>query len=147
MILDHVKIVSEARLDNSNVLTLTLNEVSWPQSSDAFHLDGIAYKYISAGSSTQGFENLLATVNRSTYSADVYAGLESFFKNGGRLDWAEETYIARNRRERATIIKNHGWSIDAIGNLFLDYFVGYGRKAWRAVVWSLVVVTIGSLVF
>ena len=82
--------------------------------------------------------NLLAMFkNRSPYSFDIYAKLESFFRREGAPALADEVFVHAKKREG---IETRSLSLAWFANKFLDVTVGYGRKPLRAFVESLAVI-------
>ena len=82
--------------------------------------------------------NLLAMFkNRSPYSFDIYAKLESYFRREGAPALADEVFVHAKKREG---IETRSLSLAWFANKFLDVTVGYGRKPLRAFVESLAVI-------
>jgi hypothetical protein len=82
--------------------------------------------------------NLLAMLaNRSPYSFDIYAKLESYFQREGAPDRADEVFINAKEREG-----HEATGLASLTNFFLDWTVGYGRQPWKAFVESLALILI-----
>jgi hypothetical protein len=80
--------------------------------------------------------NLLAMFkNRSPYSFDIYAKLESYFRREGAPTLADQVFVNAKEREGS-----EARGLARLANKVLDITVGYGRKPWKAVVWSLLVI-------
>jgi hypothetical protein len=122
--------------EDMKVDVLRFDDATFPNS---FYLNGLSYHTISAPSGT----DLLNLIGRSEYSVDVYARLEAFWSGSGHQDWANKTYIAQKRRERRERLDGPRW----FGSLFLDVFVGYGRRPWLALIWSAGFVMLGWFAF
>jgi hypothetical protein len=75
----------------------------------------------------------------------VYRQLEDFLEKQGHSDMADRVYIAQKRRERKEVLE--WYSITWWWNLFLDWFIRYGRSPDLAFLYSIVVVLFGSIVF
>src|SRR5262249_42645368 len=82
------------------------------------------------------------TPKQAQYNAQFYATLETILQKHGHDDWGDEVYIAEKKKEREGL----RWYGKELG-YFLDWFVGYGRKKWLLLVWSLVFISAGTLVF
>ena len=73
---------------------------------------------------------MLAWVEQSRYDTRNYGQLETYFKQGGYKDRADEVYIKGQRRE----VLKQWWRPDNLATLiFWDLLAGYGRKPGRTV--------------
>jgi hypothetical protein len=112
---------------------------SWPVT-----MEGMTYQHISTGDKTRCREEMLGILIRSPYRDSVYERLESFFRQQGSPDNADEVYIAKRQRERREALQGVGAKI---WSLFLDLSVGYGRRPARVLLPCVVFVSIGCFVF
>ncbi len=130
-------------LREANVQSLYLGQITWPRRRGAVRMAGTTYQYLSGGTGSDALAHLLRLANHAAYSADVYANLEQFFLRQGRADWATEVFVAQKRRERAEFLRGPAWVWSAL----LDLLVRHGRSPGRALLWSLVFVLAGAIVF
>ncbi len=136
-------------LKDSQFHALDLTQVKWPEREYGawLWLNGVGYQRISAGEQRSSWSNLLALVDRaahrSAYSSDIYSSLAEFYRREGYPREANQFLIAQKRRERDEALNGMQWW----WSLFLDWFVGYGRSPERALLWSVLIVSIGMLVF
>jgi len=123
---------------------LTFPNTTWPEKSDAVWLEGMTYRSLSAGEGEDDWRALVALVMRSRYDSRAYSQLETYFKQGGNKERADEVYIQGLRREAL----QKWWRPDNLVTLvFWDFLAGYGRKPGRTVWISLAIVLIGMAVF
>ena len=87
-------------------------------------------------------ENSNKTPQLTQRNAQFYSTLEAILRKHGHEDWADEVYIAGKRKERQ-------WSAwyGKSWDMFLDVFIGYGRHVGRLLIWSLVFISLGTLLF
>jgi hypothetical protein len=129
--------------------TLDLSDIQWPRHvyGEWLWLNGTSYQRILAGSEKDSPDHLLTLLDlsarRSAYSTDVYTGLVEFYRREGYIRQANRFFIAQKRREREEVLRGSAWC----WNLFLDWFVGYGRGPERAIFWSAAIVLVGIRVF
>ena len=128
---------------DAEFLILNIQNTSWPAESKSVILHGMTYKHIDAGIEKDTWQELLAWVDGSKYSGQPYVQLEEFFRAAGYPERADTVFIARKQRERTEALEG----LTAWWNLFLDKFVGYGRKPERVLVLSVLVVLLGALPF
>ena len=141
-ILRNISIERGATLDNSNFQTISVSEISWPET---LKLSGMTYQNIKAEPEEQSLQMLLNMINHSVYSKDVYANLEEFFKLQGYTEKADKIFIAQKHRERKEILKR--FSLSWWWNLFLDISVQYGRSPGRVLYVIAGVVGFGCFIF
>lgn len=138
-----------ASLKDSRFNALDLANVRWPEREygEWLWLNGVGYQRISAGEERSSWSNLLALVDRaahrSAYSTDIYSSLAEFYRREGYPREANQFLIAQKRREREEALHGMAWW----WSLFLDWFVGYGRSPERALLWSILIVSVGMFVF
>lgn len=110
-------------------------------------LGGLTYQRIDGDSDKDpnlgSWQSLIELMDKSVYKRNVYAGLEAFLMKEGYPERADEVYIAQRRRER----KEQLTGFSRIGSFLLDVLVGYGRKPWLVLIYSIVIVAIGYFVF
>lgn len=113
--------------------SVTAGAVGFPHTnfSGQMLLRGIKYQRMSSGIP----RNLLVMLNLSAYDSGAYAQLEQYCRDTGDLDQADEVYIQKRRRERSQLSMT-----SKFGNLMLDWLVGYGRRPWRTLFWSALIV-------
>jgi hypothetical protein len=107
-----------------------------------YYMNSMSYRLIFARSENQ----LKEIINKSSYSSDTYNNLEAYFRRTGNTDEAEAINIDGKVREG-----NKYWDERSFGryvwNWFLYITVGYGKRLWQALLWSLLFLLIGYLVF
>lgn len=130
--------------------TLDLANIQWPGTHGDqpwLWLNGMTYRQISAGAEKDSWKNIYALVqsaaHRSGYSANIYAGLEDYYRRLGYPDQANIFFRAQKQREREEVLTGFQWT----WSLLLDWFVGYGRSPQRAIFWSVAIVVFGCFVF
>lgn len=136
-------IEDELNLDYSGFSTISMLKVSWPKSRNALRLNGMTYQLISAGTEEDSWKRLLQLVKGSKYDANVYAKLETFFRQQGYADRADEVFVEHKRVERKEFLQNIRW----LWSWLMEYLVWHGRKPEWALFWSLVIIFVGSFVF
>lgn len=141
-----LEVQGKADLRYSDFKTLDLSESEWPSGSNQFQMQGVKYDYITANPANEieSRNRLLTLVQQSAYSGDVYKNLESFFLSQGHHGDANRVFVADKRRQRAQLAYlDPAW----IGNLLLDWLIGYGRHPERAGYLCLGIVALGCIVF
>ena len=134
---------------DANFNMLDLSSVRWPAHGrgEWLWLNGMTYQRITAGSENNSWSHLLQlldrTAHRTAYGIDVYSGLVEFYRREGYPRQANLFFIAQKRRERQEVLHGMEWG----WNLFLEWFVGYGRSPERALFWSTSIVLFGMGVF
>lgn len=84
----------------------------------------------------------LINSDRCPYSPQPYMELEKFLRAHGNPNEADQAYIDMRRRERTLLsvwLRPFDW--------FLDVLVGYGRRAWLAVIYALLLAVAGTAIF
>lgn len=116
-------------------------------------LEGCAFKRIRAVTN-ESFQNYSEQLNQSwlrlrdvlreyaPYSPNFYQNVEDSFKREGQTELADEVYVESRRRERKEL-SGLGW----LWNFFLDATMRFGRNPWWAVLYSMVIMAGGALVF
>ena len=133
-----------ADLRDSAFSALNFQETTWPQKPEGLWLEGLTYQSLGAGADREDWQALLTWVEQSRYDTRNYGQLETYFKQGGYKDRADEVYIKGQRRE----VLRQWWRPDNLATLiFWDLLAGYGRKPGRTVWISLIIVLVGMLVF
>jgi uncharacterized protein YjbI with pentapeptide repeats len=126
------------------------SKITWPVSHEDhpwLWLNGMTYGRISAGSEKESCPNLYQLIERtahgSAYSADVFTRLEDYYRKLGYARPADRFFRLQKQREREEVLRGFAWG----WSFFLDKFVGYGRSPERAILWSVVIVGIGCVMF
>jgi hypothetical protein len=88
-------------------------------------------------------KDLLLFIDRSEFDPGIYTKLESFLKAEGEGAEADQVFIHEQTRDRHARLKG----IAHLRNWVWGAVTGYGREVWLALVWSAVVVAIGSVLF
>ncbi len=152
-VLSKLKIKEKADLQYSSFATLVFSDVSGFTAADTVLLDGMTYQQLHIGAgggkallTEQTWKDLLTLAEKAAYSTLVYLTLETFLRQQGYVQQADAVFVAQKRRERREVLGGPlhlaWWS-----NIGLDGLVGYGRHPEWAVLWSMLVVGIGSWVF
>ena len=88
---------------------------------------------------------LLRMVNQSEYSPQAYRTLGQFLTEKGRPEWAAIVEFNRKDRERREIL------VEGSGPWFWSWFSylfsGYGQIPGLALIWSVLVITIGAILY
>jgi len=143
-ILKNVKIGQKADLRDSNLFSLKMINVTWPQQADQVWLEGLIYQGLSAGEGPGDWAKLLAWINHARLDTRNYSPLETFFRQGGYQDRADTVYIQGRRR----VALEQWWRPDHLATLiFWDGLAGYGKKPGRTFWLSLLIVLVGTLFF
>jgi hypothetical protein len=101
-------------------------------------LSGLTFREVRSA----GLQNLSDLIGRAAYDAGTYAALEDYYRRQGNISAANDVYITRRRRARASL--SYGaWLID----LMYDGFVGYGRRPGQVIIPIVVVLSIGWWMF
>ena len=152
--LSGLTITGKAALQYGSFATLVFSDVSkLTTPKTVVLLDGMTYQHLDIGSGEgtallqeEKWQDLLALVDKSAYSASVYLTLETFFRQRGYSKQADAVFVAQKRRERTEVLggpRRVAWW----KNIVLDKVTGYGRHPEWSMLWSMLVVGIGSLVF
>ena len=140
----NVTIPDGADLRDSSLSALNFQDTIWPQKPEGLWLEGLTYQSLGAGADREDWQALLTWVEQSRYDTRNYGQLETYFKQGGYKDRADEVYIKGQRRE----VLKQWWRPGNLATLiFWDLLAGYGRKPGRTVWISLSIVLVGMLVF
>lgn len=116
-----------------------------PRTEPDVNLSGMTYDGIGMGDDPGAWRRLIALADSADYNAQVYRSLETFFRDEGYADRADEAYIAQKRRER---YEAYGRDVAAFTfNEFLEIFVLYGRRPVLALAWSMGFVLFGAVLF
>jgi hypothetical protein len=107
-------------------------------------LDDMTYEQISPSEDENlGAEKLLDMIHKSKSSVGAHATLEQYHRRRGDLGKADDVYIDQRRSET----KKLSWGTKWLLGRMVDFLVGYGRKPWRVLIWSGIIVTFGWYVF
>jgi hypothetical protein len=127
--------------EKADFSNLTADSVGFHKTefSGSLLVGGMEYRRISTGFP----DDLLIMLSRSDYNSSAYTELEQYCNRIGNLEKADEVYIQRRRRERSNLSL-----APKFGNLLLDCLVGYGRRPWRTLIWTVLIVSgAAALVF
>ena len=87
--------------------------------------------------------SLLGLIRDSHAGYSAYTELESYLQRTGDTSSADDVFIAKKRLERANIGNLFDWSLSVLDELLQ----GFGRKKHRALLWDLLILIIGVIVF
>ena len=107
-----------------------------------YYLNGMSYRLISYNMDDQA---LLSFVGKSDYRSDVYSTLESYYQRIGDVYAARDVHVAGKDRER-----DIAFSKSPLRSLWMwvQYAtMGYGKFLVRALLWSLVFIIVGCVIF
>ncbi len=110
-------------------------------------LEGMTYKNIIIGAN---WRDLLKLLEKSPFHSQPYNQLETFFKQSGYVDRADEVYISgkqRELKESRDWSKPWHWPEKILEKIFLDVGVGYGRHPGRVLYFSGFFVFLGTIIF
>ena len=105
-----------------------------------YWLNGMSYRLISYYMED---DTLLSFVGNSEYKSDVYSTLESHYQRTGDTYAARDVHVAWKNRERNVTFSNTRsvW-------MWVQYLTtGYGKLLVRALLWGLLFIVIGCIVF
>jgi len=142
--------------------TVSLNIIPCPANAGSFltYVSGLRYFFITSDDGGPPTDELLQILAASNFKgvpndpnnpADPglfaqYSQFEAFLRAHNYADDADRLLVAGKRRERQTSFK--AWSSSAWWkSLFLDWTIGYGTAPLRPLVFCIVVVIIGTIVF
>lgn len=141
----HVTIKEQADFEHSNLQTLRFSDMTWPETNGSVKLDDMSYRDIRLEPAKDSWRELIGLVDRSSYTASAYASLEAFFKLKGYTEYANEVFIAQKWRERRELLD--WYTVEYWWNWFLYLLVAYGKKPFRALLWSILFISVGYHVF
>jgi hypothetical protein len=81
-------------------------------------------------------------INNVNFSADAYESLEAYFRRVGEHHLADAVYIHRKQEELKD--RDMYWPRKMWSHV-LYWFVGYGKRPEKALIWSLGIVVFGSV--
>ena len=140
----NITISDSADLRDSSFSALNFQNINWPPKSEGLWLEGLTYQSLGAGAHREDWQALLDWVEQGRYDTRNYGQLETFFKQAGYQDRADEVYIKGKRRE----VLKQWWQPGNLATfIFWDLLAGYGRKPARTFWISLAIVLMGMLVF
>jgi uncharacterized protein YjbI with pentapeptide repeats len=129
------------------IQALEIPGITLPTQKDGINLEGLIYKSITAGDNPEDWKKLLALVDQARYHAQPYSQLETFLKESGYPERANEVFIAKKRREMKETWHWWDYLIWPFEKVLLDWGVGYGRHPQRAFGLSLLCIILGTLIF
>lgn len=105
-----------------------------------YSLQGADYRSINPTS--EGYHEILNLIEKSEYSPSVYTNLEAYYRREGFEKAADEVYVAGKKKERKVAsVPGYLW------NWVLCITVEYGKRLELALVWSIVFIVIGAVLF
>lgn len=136
-----INVSSEIILEGTRFTSLILSDLSY-SSTCKIRIHGMHYDSISgAGNDETQFVNwFTGLLRRSEYDSGAYLRLESFLKNRGQIEMADQVNASRTWRERNSFLGK-------IWNGFLQVFTYHGRMPWLAFAWALLPIAFGMRVF
>lgn len=146
--LDNLAITQTLDLRNARLNLLVITDLTWPASPESFNLRGMTFTDIDLGNkglTEETWQGLLYLVDQSAFSPQSYTALMTFLTDKGHPTWAAEVDLHMKRRERDEVLEP--FSTAWFWSWFLELFTGYGQRPLLALLWSLVVVTIGTFVY
>ena len=125
--------------------TLEDSEESWPQSG-SLKLNGFNYKKISSNSPITSDQRLkwLRLQNQETFFPQPYEQLAQVLQTSGHEQAATEVLIGKQEDRR------HYGNLNCISwwwNWFLGFFIDHGYHPYKALLFALVFVTLGTRLF
>ena len=144
--LNKVEIAEEVDLTGAHFGRLALQKVQLPKEMKKVSFDHVSYDELNTGDGPRDWEKPIEDLEKSKYSRDNYTRLESYFNSHGYSERANEVFVHMKRRERREQLGGW-WSPRWMAEIALDGLVRYGRSPGRALLWSLLVVAAGILVF
>jgi cytoskeletal protein CcmA (bactofilin family) len=110
----------------------------WPE---RLHLDGLTYQVLEPQLPANKRLEWL-TADPDGYSPQPYEQLAALYTGVGQPAEARRVLYAKEQRQRATVTPlRRAWSY------LQDMTVGYGYQPWRAAVWLVLLLAVGSVVY
>jgi hypothetical protein len=132
-------------LRSTKVGTLWDEKKSWPQAGNLF-INGFVYDEIHhfAPTDAKSRINWLQRQPPGQFLPQPYEQLAGVLRKMGHENEADKVMIEKNDdiARRITFFHPGRWL-----QFFFKLFVGYGYRPWRAFGWSLLIITIGTLLF
>jgi hypothetical protein len=138
-------------LRNASVGVIQDNKDGWP---DKLELNGFVYKQL--GSAVDGSLDSMAEREESwliewlerqkSYSPQPYGQLSNILTQLGREDRARAVLYSGKERSRAQALTQARWG-EWLWLSLQNILIGYGQKIYYAVLWALLFVGIGALIF
>lgn len=133
------------RLDSCHVTTLHDDMGSWPPQGKV-SLNGFTYSRLdpNAPQDVESRKSWLLLSSKNQYSPQPYEQLAKVLRESGNDKDAKEILIAKER-DRGRWAKLDNW--DKLTNQLLGLFIDHGYRPLKALLWMLLIVTIGSILF
>src|SRR5258707_7682839 len=109
-------------------------------------IEGMTFKSMSPAT----WEALQYVAHHSEYNPEFYTNLETLFRSHGYTGEADDVYIAKQQEERHIKCKSFFHDCEKVywaKSVFEDWLVGYGRRLEKLLLWSILFVAVGSVVF
>lgn len=144
-----MRVTGKADLRDTNFQNLYLLEYAPPADPHRplLLLDGSTFQSITTkidDNEPEDWAEVLRILELSRFNNQNYSQVEEFLHKGGNQKWANEVYIAMRRRERRLL---EPYSLNRLGNWFLDVTMGFGRKLRRLLYISIITVLLGTCIF
>jgi hypothetical protein len=133
------RVPEDRRIDMTNLVikgTLKFTPKKWP--TQGIHQSGIQY------ASWEPHNLTLELVERAEFDPQVYTNLENILRSTGRVADADRVGMAKKREERG---KLKWWDVSYWWSVLLYLFVGNGYHPEWALIWSILIVLFGVLLF
>lgn len=126
---------------------LYATDVTWPAvERGTVNVTGMTYQEIDMRDSKENPVSFISLLEQSPFDVDSYQRLENYYRNLGHTETADYVYVRSQQRERTDGgMRWYYWRWWS--NLFLDFFVLYGRDPLRVFLWCLLFVILGYFVF
>lgn len=143
--LNNVHINEKIDLSSANLYSFKMDNVSLPNKDDSVIIDGLIYRFISAGKDRDDWRKLIEFVEISNFNVQNYNRLEAFFKTNGQQEIADEVYVKGKRRE---LCNQKWWHPKRLVTWLLwDKLTNYGRKPGRTILVSFFIIILGAFFF
>jgi hypothetical protein len=157
--LDHIQIGGELSLSNAKLTSdvnlfdtyspnIKFTNITWPTEPGKIELRNLKYDTIEVhnddSNALANYKNLL---DRSIYSPEIYTQLQNNYEKMGYKDNADYIYLAYKARERDTALFRNTIYLHWWWSWFLEIFAMYGRSPFRPLLWFLLFISFGDLIF
>lgn len=124
-------------------------QTTWPAKNNEVLLDGLTYEGLAEreDGTEPDWKKILNILKQSRFNTRNYTQLEAYLHRTGKDYWANRVYISGKRRE---LRQKRYWPFQPsnwVTWVFWDLSAGYGRKPWRAFLFSLLIILLGVYFF
>jgi hypothetical protein len=125
-------------LRSARVEVISDDPATWPA---VLRLSGLVYDHVRSGQAARQVSERLDWISRDPagYSPQPYGQLATWFRRIGHDDDARKVLLAKQQQRRSTLSP-----AGRIWGHVLDWTVGYGYRPWRAGLWLLGLLTLGT---